>query len=597
MQVFDFSYVWIIIRTGVLPPTLMLLKKAQPFVAASVAIALSATSLSTSSFAQSAPSSDPGLPPETQEPIPEPVPLPLPEDLLPLPSAPSELPETGLDVPGTIVVERFEILGSTVFDEATLAEATAPFVGKPITFAELFEVRSAITDLYVKAGYISSGAFLPSEQFVDDGVVEIRVVEGSLEDINIEGLKKLNPGYIRSRIGLASRPPLNVEDLVESLQLLQINPLIENISAELASGTQVGGSILNLTVKEAPVIGTRLTLDNSRSTTVGSFRRRATFSHANVLGLGDGFNLSYSNTDGSDTWEADYTIPVNPRNGTLSASFSTTDSRVVADDFEVLGIRSDSDQLSFSFRQPIVETPTELLALGLSFDHDRSSSTFQLPGAERLPFPTLGADDGKTRVSAVRFSQEWTQRSAEEVLALRSQFSLGVPWFDATTNSGDLPDSEFFSWQGQAQWVKALGREQLLVARLNGQWSDGPLLSLEQFRLGGQGSVRGYRQDQSTADSGVFASVEMRFPLLSIPEWDTTAQIAPFVDYGLGWNNGDQADPDPNDFLSVGTGLLWQVGERITARVDFGIPLIDSGPEGDSLQESGILFTISGELF
>ena len=575
----------------------MLLKKAQRLAVANIAIAASTLCLSTASFAQSPPPNDPGLPPVDEEILPQPVPLPLPEELLPLPSTPPDLPESGLDIPGTIVVDRFEVLGSTVFSEAQLAAATAQFVGKPITFAELFEARSAITNLYIDAGYISSGAFLPSEQFVDDGVVEIRVVEGSLEDINIEGLKKLNPSYIRSRIGIAARPPLNVEDLVESLQLLQINPLIENISAELASGTGVGGSILNLTVKEAPVIGTRLTLDNSRSTTVGSFRRRATFSHANVLGLGDGFNLSYSNTDGSDTWEANYTIPINPRNGTFSASFSTTDSRVVTDDFEILGIRSESDQLSFSVRQPIIETPTQLLALGLTLDHDRSSSTFQLPGAERLPFPTLGAEDGRTRVSALRFSQEWTQRSAAEVLALRSQFSFGVPWFDATNNNGGLPDSEFFSWQGQAQWVKTINRDQLLIARLNGQWADDSLLSLEQFRLGGQGSVRGYRQDQSTADNGLFASVEMRFPLLTIPDWDTTAQIAPFIDYGLGWNNGDQADPDPNDFLSVGTGLLWQVGDRITARVDFGIPLIDPGPEGDSLQESGILFTISGDLF
>lgn len=576
----------------------MLLTKTSLVTAVSLAISALATNLSASSFAQLPLPSAPELPPEVEDPIPEPVPLPLPEEVLPLPSSvPVDVPEPGLDVPGTIVVRRFEVTGSTVFSEEELANEIRNYVNRPITFPELFEVRLAITQLYLDEGYISSGAFLVGDQDIEDGVVEIRVVEGSLEEINIEGLKRLNPGYIRSRIGIASRPPLNVDDLVESLQLLQLNPLIDNISAELASGTRAGGSILNLTVKEAPAIGTRLTLDNSRSTTVGSFQRRASFSHANVLGLGDGFNLSYSNTDGSDTWEANYTIPINPRNGTLSASFSTTDSRVITNDFEVLDIRSDSDQLSFSFRQPIIETSTEQLAVGLTFDHDRTNSTFQLPGAERLPFPTLGADDGKIRVSALRFSQEWTQRSEKEVLALRSQFNLGVPWFDATTNSGNLPDSEFFSWQGQVQWVKALNRNQLLVARLNGQWADGSLLSLEQFRLGGQGSVRGYRQDQSTADNGLFASVEMRFPLFSIPELDTEAQVAPFIDYGLGWNNGDQADPDPDNFLSVGTGLLWQVGDRITARVDFGIPLIDPGPEGNSLQESGILFTISGELF
>ncbi|MBE9066954.1 ShlB/FhaC/HecB family hemolysin secretion/activation protein, partial [Leptolyngbya cf. ectocarpi LEGE 11479] len=468
--------------------------------------------------------------------------------------------------------------------------------GRPITFSELFEARAAVTQLYVDGGYISSGAFIPADQLIDDGVVMIQVVEGGLEDIQITGLEHLDPGYIKSRIEVRNDVPLNVSQLVESLQLLQVNPLIETLAADLAAGTQTGGSILNLTVTESPPLTGRVTLDNARSTTVGSFRRRATFSNANLFGKGDGLLVSYGNTAGSDTWDLGYTVPLGPHNTTVAVDYSVTDSRIITDAFEALDIESDSTNLALTLRQPVIETPTEELALALALNYRYSESTFGF-GDTRLPLTTSGSDDGITRIAAVRFSQEWTQRSARDVLALRSQFSLGTDWFDATRNSGDRPDGQFLSWQGQAQWVKALDRDTLFLARLTGQLSDGPMLSLEQFRLGGQGSVRGYRQDQATTDNGVFASVEMRFPLLELPRLDSTVQIAPFVDYGLGWNRGGQADPDPNHLLSIGTGLLWQTSDRITARLDFGIPLIDPGPEGNSLQESGVLISVTGRLF
>ncbi|NJL87689.1 MAG: hypothetical protein HC886_19615 [Leptolyngbyaceae cyanobacterium SM1_1_3] len=49
--------------------------------------------------------------------------------------------------------------------------------------------------------------------------------------------------------------------------------------------------------------------------------------------------------------------------------------------------------------------------------------------------------------------------------------------------------------------------------------------------------------------------------------------------------------------MSVGLGLLWQASDRLTARLDWGIPLINDDTDGSSLQESGILFTLSADLF
>jgi len=85
-----------------------------------------------------------------------------------------------------------------------------------------------------------------------------------------------------------------------------------------------------------------------------------------------------------------------------------------------------------------------------------------------MPYPlSQGADEqGRTRISALRFFQEWTQRDTRQVIAARSQFNLGVGAFDATVNA-EQPDSRFFSWQGQAPWVRAIAPETLLLLRGN----------------------------------------------------------------------------------------------------------------------------------
>ncbi|MGP1382792.1 MAG: ShlB/FhaC/HecB family hemolysin secretion/activation protein [Thainema sp.] len=536
--------------------------------------------------------------PEQVTPTPTPEPLPPPSDLIEPSDVLPDSTEPGLEIPDQIQVSQFEVIGSTVYDEDELQDITQPYTGRPITFTELLEVRSAITQRYIDDGYITSGAFIPAGQVIDDGVVTIQVIEGELAEINVEGLNHLQPSYVRSRIRLAAGSPLNVNDLLEGLQLLQLDPLIENLSVELAAGTRTGESILNVQVTPASTFDVIGTLDNGRSPSVGSFRQRFQVREANVFGVGDGFGASYSRTNGSSTWDFDYTVPFNPRNGTVGILYSATNSEVIDENFDVLNIESESETWELSVRQPLYQTPSEEFALGLIFSNRFSKTTFQPDGTdEELAFPIAGSnEEGETRLSALRFTQEWTRRGSAQVLALRSQFSLGTDWFDASVSDDGEPDSRFFAWQGQAQWVRLLREDTLLLSRINTQLATDSLLSLEQFGVGGQGSVRGYRQDQLLVDNGVFASVELRYPIARIPEWDSLIQVAPFVDYGIGWNNGDRDDPSPNELWSVGLGILWQFSDRLSMRLDWGIPLTDIDSEGDSLQENGFLFTVTGRL-
>ena len=534
--------------------------------------------------------------PPTPSPLPSPEvpqPLPPPAELFP-PSVPTptlEEPPSG-NFSQTIVVERFEVIGSTVFSAEELAQATAEFTKRPISQTELFQARSKITELYVKNGYITSGALI-LPQTIQSGVVKIQVVEGKLEDIQVTGTRRLNPNYVRSRLAIATSAPLNRQRLLEALQKLQLNPLIKNVTAELSAGSQPGTSLLEVKISEAKTFSGQIILDNGRSPSIGSFRRGLRLNEANLLGLGDDLSLGYTNTDGSNSFDASYTLPLNPRNGTLSFNYGTTSSHVIEPPFDFLDIDSASRYYELTFRQPIIQTPTQELALGLTASR-RESDVSWILDRDRVPAPQLspGADEqGRTRVSALRFFQEWTSRNSREVIALRSQFSLGIDVLNATVNQ-DAPDSRFFAWQGQGQWARLLAPETLLLLRLNTQLASRTLLPIEQFGLGGQDSIRGYRQDYLLTDNGAFVSAEVQVPILRLPQINSILQVVPFVDFGVGWNSSGRNNPDPNTLASVGLGLRWAQSDRFTVRLDWGIPLISVNSNERTLQENGLYFSL-----
>ena len=489
--------------------------------------------------------------------------------------------------PETITVKEFNVVGSTVFSEKELAEVTAPFVGRPITFAELLQARTAVTQLYTDQGYQTTGAFIPAGN-ITDGIVTIQVVEGSLEAIEVTGNRRLHSDYIRDRISVATHTPLNINRLLEALQLLQLNRRIETISAELSTGTRPGTNILQVNVSEAKTFVPSIILDNERFPSVGSFQRQLELREYNLTGNGDTIGLAYANTDGLDEIDFDYTYPVNPRNGTVGVRFDQIWSRVIEEPFDVLDLVGDSRVIDLTYRQPIIEDPYETLALGVTVSR-RVSNTSLLGD----PFPlSPGADeDGETRLTVLRLFQEWTNRGSDNIFGLRSEFSIGLP-ISATINSVP-PDGEFFLWRGQAQWVKQFAPDTLFVARTNMQFADRPVVPFEQFGIGGLNSVRGYRQNFFLLDNGVFASVEGRIPVLRAFNEEGVLQVVPFIDFGTGWNNEPgRFFEDSDTVLSTGLGLRWRWSDYLSARVDFGIPLISVGDIRSGFEDQEVFFSV-----
>ena len=526
------------------------------------------------------------------------TPLPPVEDFLDSP--PNDLPEGELPESTTeFEVRKFELEDNTVLKPAELDLVFRKYRDRPIGFADLLELETELTKLYTAKGYINSGVVVPIQN-IKDGVVELQAIEGRIDTINVRVNGRLKESYVRSRLQRGTNQPLRIEELEEALQLLQLDPLIENFNAELSVGTSRERWNLDVVVNQENAFEPVLFVNNSRTPSVGSFQRGVELNHNNVLGYGDRFSFVFRNTNGSDDFDTGYSVPVNSLDGTVGLRYRFVDSNIIDGDFEDLNIESETDELELTLRQPILRRAdgesTQELALGFEFSRLTNEVSVQ-----NIPFPPLspGADeDGETKISALRFFQDWTKRTRKDVFAARSQFSAGVDIFDATVNEG-APDGEFVAWRGQVQYLRQLKSNSNinLLLRSDIQLSSDDLVPLERFTIGGSQSVRGYRQDFLLGDSGVFASAEVRIPVFRWSNNQNSLSAVPFVDFGTTWSNsdefaGDEFARDEDSLVSLGLGFRLDILNTLNAQLDFGIPLVETDDTGDTLQENGIHFSL-----
>ncbi len=530
-------------------------------------------------------------------------PAPLKEEFKAPPTAPpsSILPEvpTTPQTPSNsrlgniqVFVHDIHVTGSTVFSDAELAEVTAPYRNRKLTTEDLERVRLALTLLYVNRGYLTSGAVIP-DQDVSLGTIVIQMIEGKLSRIDVEGNEWFRSSYLRDRVARGVSTPLSIQPLQERIQLLQQDPRIERINAELKPGDVRGESVLNVRVKDANPFKAWLEFNNYQTPTVGAERGLATVAHQNVTGHSDQFLFTYGRSRGvNPIIDASYSVPLNAYETTLTAYYRRNAFLVVENPFRSLDLNVDSEVIGMAVRQPVYRTVTDEVALTLTGEHLylKTTSAFDAPGLPSLFIPG-SSTTGVATVSALRFSQEYTHRSPSFVFAALSRVSIGVNVLGATINSGPLPDGQFVSWLGQAQAVKRLddwwGVQ--LLGRVAAQLASDRLFPLEQMPVGGRFSVRGYRENTLVRDDAVLASFESRVPVLRFASGEDRLQFAQFVDFGHAWNaKGDT--PDPQTLASIGAGLRWMIlpQERARFEVYWGQQLNHvRGGEGN-LQDHGI---------
>ncbi|MGK5094232.1 ShlB/FhaC/HecB family hemolysin secretion/activation protein [Deltaproteobacteria bacterium TL4] len=503
-----------------------------------------------------------------------------------------------LSVLPKLLIKKFRFEGNTAISTGELETLSAPYENREITAQELQILRRQLTLLYVNRGYLNSGVLIP-DQPVQNGEITFRVIEGRVVRIELSGNKGLREGYFKSRLERGTnegKAPLNINDLSERLKLLQQNPKIERIVAELRPDVQKGDAWLKVEVQETSLYHLQIKLNNHSSPSVGEFLGEVQASHHNVTGWGDTLKLSYAGTEGMESYSGNYEIPLNRWDTTVGVSSSQSKSSVITKAFKDLEIQSQSSGSSVFLRQPLYTTLSTEFTLSLKVER-RQSQTFML--GEPFTF-SPGALEGKSRVSVVRFSQEWLTRSQARVIALRSTFSNGIDEWEPTLNK-NAPDGIFALWLGQVQWIQRVSTfDSQFLFRLDTQNTKDALLSLEQFAIGGASTVRGYRENYQTGDNAVFSSLEWRIPLLPLflsskegASGVNSLQGAPFIDYGKVWNVDDSA-PQPDDIYSIGFGIRWLPASWFQSEIYWGKAQTDRpSPEEKAVQDDGIHIQIA----
>ena len=521
-------------------------------------------------------------------------------------AAPATQPASDLPLTGTVPVKAFEFEGNTKFSSQRLTQETADIIARNhgnLTLDDLDEARQKLTLLYINAGYINSGAILPDQTIdKDKAIVRFQIVEGKLTKIDFKGKPRLRLGYLEDNIWHHKDEPLNAFSLRNSLEILRQNPNIKSINAELKPGEQSGQSVLDVQVVENTHWQIGLQFDNNRSPSVGAERLSFLASDTDLLGFSDSFSLRWGLTKGNltdvafvelDDVNLSYAIPINRFDTTVQVTVENSDSPVVEEPFTSLDIRSRTQRYSIGLRQPIYRTVNTELALSLTVMRGDNKSFL---AGEPFSF-SPGTANGESIVTAVRFGQELVTRTQDYALAMRSTFALGVDALNSTIQPKGLPDSQYWVWLGQAQYVRRLTDDWQLILRGTAQLTDQPLLPLEQFSLGGIDTVRGYRENQLVRDQALCATAELRIPVIRKND-RSLLDLAVFCDAGWAKNNDIRGvNTLPDEFISsAGLGVLWNPNRNFSMTVYWGYPFKHFDQTSDNLQDYGVHFNLVATL-
>jgi hemolysin activation/secretion protein len=524
----------------------------------------------------------------------QPAPPPAPEEAPPQAAPPA--PAAALDTAPRFVLRGYRIDGKTILPEAAIGEVFAPYLNRPVSIADLEEMRTRLTRLYIDRGYISSGFVIP-DQDASSGIIAFHPVEGRVTAVDTTGTVHFDPDYFNDRLERALTVPFNINELQSEQQILLQDPLVSRLNLDVQPGLSPGEAKVQADVAEASRYSLNFQVADNQSPTVGETRGQVQGAVANLLGRDDSLAVQYGRSQGLNDGAISYSLPLASDDTRLTLRYDINGTLIVSPALSPLNITSHYDSYEIGLSRPFYRTPEAALTLGIGLEK-RDAQSFLLG----QPFSfTAGSDNGRTNVTALRLFQDWGERDAEHAFALRSTFSIGLDTLGATvTDTG--PSGKFFSWLGQAQYVRRVYRDWDLVLRSNLQLADRSLFPIEQFALGGIDTVRGYREYLTVTDDAFSGTVEARIPVGKLPlPWlpgtddAGTLQFVPFYDYGRGWNV-DRPTPYPPDISSIGAGFRWSAGAGILLEVYYGNALrrVDAGT---SLQDRGIHFRLTVAAF
>lgn len=437
------------------------------------------------------------------------------------------------------VLTSIRIDGNTVEKDEVLYGLVTVKKGEILNSRLLQQNVQAIQDQYRKDGYIL--AKITDMNIDRQGNLVLRVNEGILEGYKVKGNTKTKERVILREMRQKPGQPFNSKLARRSMQRVYNLGFFEDVNIKLNPGVDPNAIVVELDVKEKRTgsfgIGAGY---SSEDGVIGM----VSLGDTNFRGTGDAISVTYE-TSGDDEDAHGYSISY--RHPWIDQKETVGTVRIYNRTYEYDDYDTDGDLKETYMRKysggeitlgrPVSEYSTNYVTL-----------------RNRKDQYVRHVDDGQY---ASRKGTAWerdnfgTTRSVtlEHVTDTRDNI------YNPTTGgrislSGEVAglggDFDFQKMTIEDQRYHKVGHAQVLALRAQYGIGHGHISEFNQYKVGGQSSLRGYREDQFRGNRMALATLEYRFPIVS------KVQGALFTDWGGAWNDG----VTPKDIKgSVGVGL------------------------------------------
>ncbi|ORU00957.1 Outer membrane protein/protective antigen OMA87 [Anaerovibrio sp. JC8] len=442
----------------------------------------------------------------------------------------------------TPIISDIEITGNSSRESTDkLINAMQLKPGDRLNRVSLQEDLANIKKVYTNDGYIMAKVH---DMGIDEyGKISIQVNEGILEGYRVKGLKKTKEKVVVRELRTKVGEPLNKKDVVRSYQRLSKLNYFESIDIKPIPGVEPNACLLeiDLTEKNTGTFGV-----GAGYSTADGIIGMISVGDTNFRGVGDSIGLSYA-MSGSSTdargWTFSYRKPWLDKKETAGVikiynrTYRYNDYNENGDLLEEMLRRAKG--FEFGFSRPVSEYSSNSIYFKNSDDtydaHKSGPIDRSKPGWADWNSKNFGLTRSITLSHTTDTRDNIMYPTDGHNVILAAEFAgLGG---DFKYQKYTIDDSVY----------RKVGRNQIVALRNCYGHSTSDLSYFNKFRIGGQGTLRGYRDDQFRGNSMYVGSLEFRFPLAN------KIKGALFTDWGAAWNSGWV----PKDFhASVGFGVM-----------------------------------------
>ncbi|CAI0729780.1 Hemolysin transporter protein shlB precursor [Serratia proteamaculans] len=457
-----------------------------------------------------------------------------------------------------IVFQEAEHLSWSVKDK--LAK---PYQGRCLTLNHINRLVRETTNAYLQRGYITSQAFL-QDQDIAGGTLIISASEGRVESISLAGentlaLSMVFPGLVGDVLNLR-----NIEQGMEQLNRLPS----QQVSIDIQPGTHSGYSnvILRRGSTRLPV-ALSFGADNSGQKSTGTGQMNAGITLDSPLRLAE--QWSFSATRNSDFSHSHRSRSLNG-GVTLPYGYWLFSYQYAWNDFfqnvpfngDAYRYKGNSQTQRLGANRTLLRDGTRKFSVDIGLTRRRTEN--QLAG-ERLAIssPTLSVFSLGGNYSAV---------AGRGYLTLNPTVSHGLPMLGATPDNpqyGDAPRSGFRKLSLSGSYFYPLTSSLYYLTSAYGQTTADNLYSSERISVGGQYSVRGFKEQYLTGNRGAYWRNELNWQWMTLPglgELSLTSAL------DTGWVQGRTGKIDGGNVTGAAVGVSMN-GRWFNQSATLGRPL------------------------